>query len=305
MLIKWKKCPNCQGYHDPTLEKCPRCHKHNELYLDRKISNNIAFMHPAAQIGLFLAGFSFGGMFIAELIVALFLQGIADELLYKTMVISITYLLMFLGLSLIIIFTRRDYFFKKYKRAIDYIYGLGYAITIVLVSMIVASIINLFQPVTENANQEAAVAVTQNYPILAFFVLGIIGPICEELTYRVGLYSFLRRFNKYFAIAFSSIVFALIHFDLTVSIPLTIILLAFLFLDLPKSAIVTVIVLAIVGFNIHAVFNEASITELIAFPSYLVSGVILTLAYEHRGPACSMTAHIAYNIFALVLMLAS
>ena len=265
MLIKWKKCPNCQGYHDPTLEKCPRCHKHNELYLDRKISNNIAFMHPAAQIGLFLAGFSLAGMLVAELIIALFLNGIADELLYKTMVISLTYLVMFLGLSLIIIFTRRDYFFKKYKRGIDYIYGLGYAVTLVVVSMIVASILNLFHPVAENANQEAAIAVTQNYPILAFVILGIIGPVCEELTYRVGLYSFFRRINKWLALAITAIIFALIHFD----------------------------------------FTGDLVTELWAFPSYLISGVILTLAYEHRGPACSMTAHIAYNIFALVLMYVS
>ena len=262
MLIKWKKCSNCQGYHDPTLEKCPHCHKHNELYLDRKISNNIAFMHPVAQIGLFLAGFSFGGMFIAELIIALFLRDIADELLYKTMVISLTYLVMFLGLSLIIIFTRRDYFFKKYKRAIDYIYGLGYAVTLVLVSMIVATILNLFHPVSENANQEAAISVAQGYPILAFFILGIIGPVCEELTYRVGLFSFLRRINKWVALVVTALVFALIHFD----------------------------------------FEGDLVTELWAFPSYLVSGVILTLAYEHRGPACSMTAHIAYNIFALVIM---
>ena len=265
MLFKWKKCSNCQGYHDPTLEKCPHCHKHNELYLDRQINFNVAFMHPVAQIGLFLAGFSFAGMLIAELIVALLLNSIEDKLLFSTLLISITYLVMFLGLSLIVILTRRDHFFKKYRRAIDYIYGLGYAITLVLVSMIVATILNLFHPVSENANQEAAVSFAQGYPILAFFILGLIGPICEELTYRVGLYSFLRRFNKWVALGVTAFVFAFIHFDVTG--------------DLVK--------------------------ELWSFPSYLVSGVILTLAYEHRGPACSMTAHIAYNIFAFAIMLAA
>lgn len=263
MLIKWKKCPNCQGYYDPTLEKCPHCHKHNELYLDRDINLHVAFMHPIAQIGLFLAGFAFTGMLIAELIIALFLQGIADELLYKTTAISLTYLVMFLGLALIIIFTRRDYFFKKYKRGIDYIYGLAYAITIVVASMILASVLNLFHPVADNANQSAAVALAKGYPILAFFVLGILGPVCEELTYRVGLYSFFRRINKWLALAVTVIVFAFIHFD----------------------------------------FTGDLIEELWALPSYLLAGAILTLAYEHRGPACSMTAHIAYNIFAFVMML--
>ena len=267
MLIKWKKCSNCETYHDPTLEKCPKCHKHNELYLNREITNHVAFFHPIAQIGLFLAGFSLAGMLVAELIVALFLGGIEDKLLLSTTLISVTYLIMFLGLALIVILTRRDYFFKKYKRAIDYIYGLGYAMTLVLVSTMVATLLNIFHPVAENANQETAVAIAKGYPILAFFILGIIGPICEELTYRVGLYSFFRRINKWLALAITAVVFAFIHFDFSGESDL--------------------------------------INELWAFPSYLVSGVILTLAYEHRGPACSMTAHIAYNIFAFMLMLGS
>ena len=54
MLIKYKKCRNCETYYDPTLEKCPSCYKRNELYLDNEISNHVAFMHPIAQIGLFL-----------------------------------------------------------------------------------------------------------------------------------------------------------------------------------------------------------------------------------------------------------
>lgn len=264
MLIKWKKCPNCDTYHDPTLEKCPNCYKHNELYLNREISNNVAFLHPIAQIGMFLAGFSYVGMLLAELLAGIICKTFfADDLAWKTSTISVTYLFMLIGLIMIVISTRRDYFFKKYTRGLDYIYGLGYAITLVLVSSIIGNLVSIFYTPEVNANQSIAIEIANAYPILAFFVMGLLGPICEELTYRVGLYSFFRRINKWLALGVTAFIFALIHFS----------------------------------------FDGNIVDELWSFPSYLVSGVILTLAYEHRGPACSMTAHITYNIFAFILML--
>ena len=115
---------------------------------------------------------------------------------------------------------------------------------------------------SDNINQSAADAFANNYPILAFFVMAIIGPICEELTYRVGLHSFLRRINKYLALVVTIIIFAMIHFTFDA---------------------------------------ENIVEELWSLPSYLVSGLLLTLAYEVRGPACSITAHACYNLFALIM----
>ena len=264
MLIKYKKCRNCETYYDPTLEKCPSCYKRNELYLDNKISNHVAFMHPIAQIGLFLGGFAFVGMMMIRLFVGIFVDNISNKSVRYAVLISLIYVLMLIGLSMIVIFTRRKYFFSRYKRGIDYFYGLTYAITLILVGSLIGLIISIFHTMEKNANQTAAIEYANNYPILAFFILGFVGPICEELTYRVGLYSFLRRINKYLAIVVSSIVFALIHF------------------------------------NFDA---ENMVNELLALPSYIISGVILAIAYEHRGPACSMTAHIVYNVFAFLLML--
>ena len=265
MLFENIKCPNCGYYHDPTLEKCPACYKHNDLYLNRKINDKVAFLHPAGQAGLFFVGFAYTGMLIAELIIGLiFGLFITDELLYKTLTLFFTYLAMLLGLATIILTTRRGMFLKKYTRGLDYLYGIGYAVTLFLASSIVSNIISLFYSVSDNTNQSTAVMIAVNYPIIAFLIMGIMGPICEELTYRVGLYSFFRRFNKYIAIAVSAIVFGFIHFD----------------------------------------FGAANIAnEFAALPVYLVSGVVLGIAYEHRGPACSMTAHLLYNIFAFFMML--
>ena len=267
MLLKHKKCPNCGAYYDPTLEKCPACHKHNELYLNRQINDKIAFMHPVAQLGLFLGGFSYAGMLIIQIIVAILIQGILPEkTAFEAGVISCTYILMLAGLWYIVFLTRRQHFFGKYKRKIDYIYGLAYAVTLILVGSLIANFISIFHQVSDNANQSAAVSFSHNYPLLAFFVIGFLGPICEELTYRVGLYSFLRRINIYLAFIVTTIVFALIHFDFEAT-------------DM--------------------------VNELWSIPSYIVAGAILTLAYEHRGPACSMTAHVCYNIFAFLVILAS
>ena len=268
MLLNSKKCSNCDGYYDPTLKKCPHCHKSNELYAERKVSDKIVFFDFRAQIGLFLVGFAYAGMLLAEFILAFFIGPLnIDDLLRKTLILLFTYLMMLGGLAVIALSTRRKEFFSKYKRPLDYIYGIVYAITIVVVSMMLSSLISIFHTAEDNTNQEVAISIAKNYPIFALFILGFLGPICEELTYRVGLYSFFRRINKYLAFGITIVVFALIHFDF------------------------------------GAFGTEKIVEELWALPSYLVSGFILTLAYEHRGPACSMTAHVIYNLFAFSLML--
>lgn len=265
MLLKRKKCPNCGAYYDPTLEKCPSCHKHNELYLNREISNQVVFLHPISQIAMFLIGFGFVGMILTTTIFAIIFGSLENnKILYNTVVLTVSYLAMIIALMAIVLLTRKEHFFSKYKRAIDYIYGIGYAFTLFFAAQILGSLVEIFYKASDNANQETAILIVKNYPIIAFFLLGFLGPICEELTYRVGLYSFFRRINKYLAIIVSTILFALVHFT----------------------------------FDAEDIINE-----LWALPSYLLSGVILALAYEHRGPACSMTAHVLYNIAAFLLML--
>lgn len=261
------KCPNCGDYHDATLEKCPSCNKDNELYQIRRVPKRVVFLHPFAQIGMFLVGFVYAGMLIAEIIAVLFIpfDAFSDKALRNTVYMAIVYAAMFIALLCIAIFSgRRKLFFGKFTSGIDYLYGFGYAITIVVVSVVVGAIISIFHESGPNANQASVELSALNYPLLSMATLCVIGPLCEELTYRVGLYSFLRRFNKYFAFIITVIVFAMIHFDFTA---------------------------------------ENIVNELWSIPSYLVAGFILTLAYEHRGPACSMTAHVIYNSIAFAMVL--
>ena len=266
MLFKDINCPNCHTYHDPTLSKCPNCHKDNELFKLNRVPKRVAFLHPIAQVALFIIGFAYVGMLIAELFFLIVLQvetGTGD--VYKNVLLNLlTYLAMFAGLISVILFTRRSYFFSKFTNGVDYLYGLAYAITVIALCTVLNILLSFIGPAQDNANQSAAVIMINNYPLLTFFMIGFLGPVCEELTYRVGLYSFLRRINKWAALAITTVVFALIHFD----------------------------------------FQATDIVvELWSLPTYLLSGAILTYAYEHRGPACSISAHMTYNIFAFLMII--
>ena len=265
MLLFGKNCPNCHTYHDATLNECPKCHKSNELRERGEISDNIVFLHPIAQVGLFLGGFAYVGMLICEIISPLFLTSSEKSLLTESLLLFFTYLLMFAGLMSIPLFTRRKDFFKKFTRPLDYAFGAGYAGLILVGELMVTLFISVFnQNAFSNGNQDDIIKYITNYPILMIFTLCLLGPICEEMTYRVGLYSFLRRINRALAFIVPAVIFAFIHFR----------------------------------------FDFNNITgELLALPSYLIAGIILAFAYEHRGPACAMTAHILYNTTAFLTIL--
>ena len=181
-----------------------------------------------------------------------------------TLTIFFVYLSMLGGIASVALTTRRKPFFASFKRPVDYAFGAAYFGALVATSMIVGMIVNIFHSGGTNDNQTAAVSIVNNYPIFAFFILCLMGPICEEMTYRMGLFSFLKRINIILAFVLSALVFAFIHFN-------------------PESS------------NI--------IDELWALPSYIVPGVILAVAYYHRGPACSMTAHILYNLMSFLMIL--
>ena len=216
-------------------------------------------------MAIFLIGFAYAGMLITQVIFSFFTGLIPNDnqIFHTTVLLSLTYCAMLLGISAVILLTRKNEFLSKFGKAQDYIYGIAYAATLICVGSIISSIIALFYNATDNINQSTAVDIAKNYPIIAVILFVIIGPITEELTYRVGLYSFLRRINKYAAMAITAVIFAFIHFN----------------------------------FDMENMANE-----LWALPDYIISGLILTIAYEHRGPACSITAHMLINLFAVIFM---
>ena len=141
--------------------------------------------------------------------------------------------------------------------AFNYIYG----ITINVLKEF--GIINI--PVSDNVNEASLQSLQDVYPITCLFVFGLVGPICEELTYRVGLFSLLRRKNRAFAYWITILVFALIHFNFSTN-PTTL------------------------------------LNELLNLPYYMFAAFAFSFTYEKFGFAASVSAHIANNVISLFLV---
>ena len=115
-----------------------------------------------------------------------------------------------------------------------------------------------------NQNEAAIDSTTSLFPFLSIIIFGILGPICEEFTYRVGLFSIIKRYNRILAYVITALFFGLIHFTFS---PSTI------------------------------------VNELINLPSYMVAGLLLCYFYDYKGIGTSTVAHVANNLFALLMQL--
>lgn len=113
-----------------------------------------------------------------------------------------------------------------------------------------------------NDNQNAVDSLITQMPVLSFFMVVIFAPLVEEITYRLGLTGIFKNKNKIVALIISSVIFGLIHFNF---------------------------------------MSEDMKTELIALPSYIISGVVLGLAYLNEDSlATSITAHLTNNLIAFL-----
>lgn len=172
----------------------------------------------------------------------------------------ITYSILFLGM-MGFAFVDIPKHIKKFKGWKPYVFGLCFAIGIVLFDIAYSNFVNLFYPINTSSNEANVRSVISLYPISSVFILGIIGPLCEELAYRVGLFGLLRKVHRALAYSVTGLVFGLIHFN-------------FMAPDL--------------------------INELIFLPTYIMPGLILSLAYDLFGLPCSWFAHSLNNLFAII-----
>ena len=151
--------------------------------------------------------------------------------------------------------------FSSFTKGRNYLFGIVFAALLIGVPIFYNMLINLFRETGTSQNEEGLRSFIVIYPLLSIFILGVVGPFCEELTYRVGLFGLLKK-HKWLAYIVSAIVFALMHFTFTAK-------------------------------------GEAMIDELLNLPIYLFSGVMFALAYDKFGLSCSLTAHVINNVFAI------
>ena len=127
-------------------------------------------------------------------------------------------------------------------------------------------------------NQSGINSMISANPIMVFFVVCIIGPICEEITYRLGLFEALRRVNVKLAFILAPVLFALIHFDF--------------------EGVIS---------GISSGNNLVLYNELFNLPSYILGGLILSYAYwKNLSINQSIYCHIFVNtlsFFSIVIQL--
>ena len=260
MFRNTKICSQCQNKIDRMNDSCPHCGQENEEFLKlhySKYSVNLPFWGQILFFGLGTIGLIISEL-LAMLIVSIVKGGGEFSESDQGMMVYVAYIILF-TIFLISCVIFRDKFKKFFKDWKAYLAGFIGFIALFTFSIVLGLL------VTEtNQNEEAVETYTTLFPALSIIVLGILGPVCEELTYRVGLFSFLRRINRILAYAVTTVIFAMIHFN----------------------------------FSTDA---HAMLVELMNLPFYIVAGFIFSYLYDRYGLAASLTAHILNYVVSVSL----
>lgn len=214
-----------------------------------------------ARLILFLIGFSYTGL----LIISLFWSSIAPVLFSTDSEINIaiefgTYATLLIAFICVCI-RYRKYFVNELKQPYKYICGIICGIGIIIAEIIVSTLMAILFPSDINSNQEIINTLMNDYPTLMVIITVFMGPICEELTYRVGLYGLLREKNETLGFILSGFIFAFVH-------------------------------LSFIGTDIVA--------ELSAFPVYLTISYLFNLTYKKFGFSGSLLAHMLINTISIL-----
>lgn len=177
-----------------------------------------------------------------------------------------SFLIYCMGLFVLMICAGRDLYeqianeFRIPKNIRD---GVTVGIIILAFTILYNLIVNLFYPSSANQNETSIESMTLSDPLLSACIIVLIAPVLEELTYRFGLFGFLRRSNRFLAYFGTVLVFSLIHFN-------------------------------------YSSDTDVLINELLNLPSYMFAAAALSYAYDKNGLACSITAHAVNNLVAVV-----
>jgi hypothetical protein len=186
--------------------------------------------------------------------------------LFFTYVNSLTYFTLFMiGLILIWPFLQSTFIPALFSG--KWWLGLPFTFTILLTSYGLVSLYDaLGIQLSDNQNQAAIVRLVKDSPIISIITFGLLGPIVEEWTYRLGLFQYLKDRNKWIAYIVTLSIFGLIHFN----------------------------------------FTSTNLTnELLNLPIYLIAGAWFCFLYDQFGLQVAMTTHIFNNVLSVMSILIS
>lgn len=219
-------------------------------------------MHVVREILLFVFGFvGFQTLGTIASIILVFINKKAEMTAAQSAIVNVVcYAITAVALIITIFPCIKKFFLKQFGKFKPYAFGIIGGAVLLAISSGYSSLLQEIG-VGVNANETGVREIISYSPLLAFIMIVILGPLCEELTYRVGLFNLCSRKSRVLAYVVVTAVFALLHFN-----PL--------------------------GTNI--------VVELLNLPDYLIAGFILCYLYDKFGlPAC-LVAHMLNNLIGFI-----
>lgn len=203
-------CKKCGHHFDSLKPTCPKCHEKSDHPRANPL-NEVTYANPIIEIILFLMGWQ-GIRIFAEIARNIIKDMVNKGLLAaseQNMVLNYTvYGILFvilMGIASIYI----PKLFKSFAKP-EALWGILVCIAVITFDILWGTISRAIGATINENQQEINEISNLNLP-LAILFLALIGPMCEELTYRVGLFNFTRRFNRVIGYITVSIIFGLIH----------------------------------------------------------------------------------------------
>ena len=222
-------CPKCGKRYDPLSSSCPKCNEKNEEADPRARSfAPLLTLGAYREIVLFLIGFV--GLFLLAQVIGIITLS-AESFRYVQMGLtgdelkaaltefssSVRFTLLINDLTYTLIFAAMLLFLWKDNRRLlksfanlKILFGFVVGFAMIILSGIWSNIAIKLGAST-NINQGAVEETIKASPLLAVLVTGLIAPFVEELTYRVGAFTFLKRINTVLAYVVVGALFGLIH----------------------------------------------------------------------------------------------
>jgi len=272
-MFAQKECRKCHQKYDKMEQVCPFCDTPDENSKQNLYTNNSTYLPFIKQIVLFLLGsigFTLIGLVIELITKAMAsgsyvtpesLEAFMNSVKASAIINFTTYLILFI-LIVSVLWGDSVKLVKKFKSWLVPVSAIVGFLAIIAFNLIYQNILlSVGINIVDNANENIVTSIVKQYPLISLIVFGIIGPICEEVTYRVGLYSFFKRINVYLAFVITVVVFAFIHFD----------------------------------------YQTTNLTnEFLNMPYYLFAAFVFTFIYERFGFAASVSAHVTNNLISVL-----
>lgn len=205
-----KVCPKCGHKYDAVQPKCPKCKEPFET--SRAVPfNEVTFTNPFFEIALFLTGW-LGLKLLVEIISRILRDMVLNGSLPASEANMVLNYAVYGSLFVIMMGIVAIYLPKLCKSFTkpDFLWGIIVYVVVFGFDIVWGNISRAIGA-TINENQDAINNIAKINVPLSILFLGILGPICEELTYRVGLFNFTRRVNRILGYVLSAAIFGLIH----------------------------------------------------------------------------------------------